>query len=374
MKFAAVATINACTVIQVDQIPDVLLIVKQPSVTIPATINYTALSGATLTVSWGDGTNSVLTGNGALQSVTKNYSASGTFRVNISGDLNMLTAFLIGGEIWNVDITELGKFTNLTYLDLRPQVQTIVGDIGVLKNIHEIWMPRPLTPGESVYGSLDNCPALTVFECQGALGNEHVINVTGDFAKMTHLVEWCAVTKCTGDITALDLHYMSWGYGLGDSMTGTIQPTDLPVRIWGDMSNMVNLWYWALNAGGSTITGDCALLANIEWFATPRISKPASLASMPKLCYFIAKYDWVLTEAEVNQYLADIWANREVPRSHYVNTNAGGDWTKARGINIGNNVLSSAPTGQGLIDKANLQATVSPAVPGDGVAWTIQTR
>jgi hypothetical protein len=58
-----------------------------------------------------------------------------------------------------------------------------------------------------------------------------------------------------------------------------------------------------------------------------------------------------LTSANVNQILADVWANRAIQP------------TWVRNISL-NNAGSGAPTGQGIVDKAALQ----------GLGWTIVTN
>jgi len=71
----------------------------------------------------------------------------------------------------------------------------------------------------------------------------------------------------------------------------------------------------------------------------------------------------LLTSNNINQILADMWANRDVAKA-----------TTTRYIDLTGVVGSGAPTGQGLIDKANLQAYRSPNNDSSKPFWTVLTR
>jgi len=73
----------------------------------------------------------------------------------------------------------------------------------------------------------------------------------------------------------------------------------------------------------------------------------------------------VLDATEVNAVLAGFWANRDAAKTR-----------AERIIDIGKDVPTpnAAPTGQGLIDKAALQAYSSPTPPGTAALWTVTTN
>ena len=84
-------------------------------------------------------------------------------------------------------------------------------------------------------------------------------------------------------------------------------------------------------------------------------------ASATGLCHLYQRGVTVLTSTQVNAALAGFWANRDAvkPRSE-------------RTINL-TNTGNGAPTGQGLVDKAALQAYKSPNNTGP-VVWTVITN
>ena len=227
----------------------------------------------------------------------------------------------------------------------------------------EIWFRYPTIDGVGITGNLNLKPLLEAFEMQGGTETPEqyfVKDVTGDFANLPKMKNWCCVAKVGGVITGLtDIEYFSW------------QDYYNVAIITGDISNLVNLFSFVALTGSEAVTGSTSLLVNMEQFrANALMTKPATVNHMPKLSVFVPL--WVLTEAEVNQYLADIWANREVVRTHYKNTVA--DGVGFRSIALAAQPTSAAPTGQGVTDKTNLNATISPAVPGDGDAWTVTTN
>lgn len=81
----------------------------------------------------------------------------------------------------------------------------------------------------------------------------------------------------------------------------------------------------------------------------------------PKLNTFYSIY--VRTSAQVNQLLADLWANRDLT----------GTQQSLRIIDLRFGA-SGSPTGQGIIDKAALQAYRSPGNNPAYSLWTINTN
>ena len=83
------------------------------------------------------------------------------------------------------------------------------------------------------------------------------------------------------------------------------------------------------------------------------------------LCQMLHGGLTVLDAIEVNAVLAGFWANRGAAKSR-----------TERVIDLGKDTPTpnAAPTGQGLIDKAALQAYRSPTPPGTAALWTVITN
>lgn len=88
-----------------------------------------------------------------------------------------------------------------------------------------------------------------------------------------------------------------------------------------------------------------------------------NVTNITGLCHLYIHTTVNLTSANVNQILADFWTNRNAvkPRSE-------------RTIIMSGSPTSGAPTGQGIIDKANLAAYRSPTPPGTDSLWSITTK
>ena len=305
---------------------------------------------------------------GSLTSYSNSVSVSnGTYDVRILGELNKLEHWHTWDKNINVDITEFLKAPNIEYLGLlTPAPRKGFGCFSGMAKVKELWLNCPSIDEDDTFGydgDIDTTPLLEVFESQwNYIDGERVFpvrRVTGSFEN-TNMRQFCAETLVGGDIGACTMEYLSWVAAGANT-------------IHGDVSHWVECWWFSAEEGAESVTADTTGLVNLECFwPTLSMTKPANLQHMPKLSTF--KPPWSLTAEEVNQYLADIWANRAVPRTVTKNTVADGY----------NNVLyrtitltagtTEAPTGQGLIDKAALQAYVSPTPPGDGVAFTVVTK
>ena len=118
---------------------------------------------------------------------------------------------------------------------------------------------------------------------------------------------------------------------------------------------------------GNNVTGgyaNASVLSNLMVKGN-NMTKLTRLTTLPVLSGYIAPASVTYTSAEVNQILADLWANRD---------NAFVARYTQRSFDLRGAVGSGAPTGQGIIDKAALQNYRSP---GDNPAyskWTILTR
>jgi len=118
--------------------------------------------------------------------------------------------------------------------------------------------------------------------------------------------------------------------------------------------------------GSNTLTGD---LKNLSLLSTLDVRGSSSLTlstAIRMLCLanIVFYTTTTFTSANINQILADLWVNRDEYRTA----------SAARIINIMGNVASGAPTGQGIIDKAALQAYRTPGNDSNKSLWTIYTR
>jgi len=75
---------------------------------------------------------------------------------------------------------------------------------------------------------------------------------------------------------------------------------------------------------------------------------------------FLQNSKFTFTTGVVNSILASFWANRAITK---IDNN--------RNIDVRGSVSSGAPSGQGIIDKAALQAYASPI---GATLWTVLTR
>lgn len=370
---------------QSEQIPSpgaVNLSFKVESIlTFAAFVNIVLSGAGNVYLSFGDGTFEKVSESGSDPVwINKTYAVGDTtYDIKLYGDLDVVKKFQASGAGWNFNVTEFLKTENIEFLGttgFRPN--QLYGTITGLISLKEWWLSAPIEVNEDgIFGNTDSLVNLEVFECNGQDQNFPMANVTGDFANLPNLKQHCVVHKLMGDMTTLvNLEYFSWGYALGTPIDPQIQGDQSVARIWGDISDYTELYYIACNGGAATITGSVALLANMEVFqyVPPLLTRPANLQSMPKLCRWSCQAVWELTEAEVNQWLADLWANREEVRTWFKNTVGtfyGIGW---RDSEMSLNVSSAVPTGQGIIDRKNLNTTVNPAAPGNGVRWTITTR
>ena len=121
--------------------------------------------------------------------------------------------------------------------------------------------------------------------------------------------------------------------------------------------------------GSNTLSGPVAGLTSLAVLyvtGSNTLSGWAAIASSATgLCLFTHGGLTVLDAAEVNAVLAGFWASRDAARSR-----------AERIIDIGKDTPTpnAAPTGQGLIDKAALQAYRSPTPPGTAALWTVTTN
>ena len=125
-----------------------------------------------------------------------------------------------------------------------------------------------------------------------------------------------------------------------------------------------------IDVGGSnTLSGSVAGLTQLTYLGVVGSNTisgwGAIAASATGLCQMTHGGLTVLDATEVNAVLAGFWANRDAAKSR-----------AERVIDLGKDTPTpdAAPTGQGLIDKAALQAYRSPTPPGTAALWTVTTN
>lgn len=117
--------------------------------------------------------------------------------------------------------------------------------------------------------------------------------------------------------------------------------------------------------GNNTLTGSIATLTALWTFTvggSNTIVYP-NTTNIHGLYSLVVPVTCTLTSENVNQILADFWANRNYAK--------GGT---QRIINIAGNATSGAPTGQGITDKDALKLERSPNPPGTAALWIVTTR
>lgn len=173
----------------------------------------------------------------------------------------------------------------------------------------------------------------------------------------------------------------------GDGLNyGWLPSTNAPT-ITGDLSKFINAthfrlagantFYGNLNAlamtylhvaGSATITGDIAQVGSSSMYAcfiapTATGFTYSSVAGLPAMADFTISAGYVITSANVNQLLADFWANRNAAKTG-----------STRLIDLQGSASSGGPTGQGILDAEALRAYSSPTPPGTASLWTVNTR
>ncbi len=117
--------------------------------------------------------------------------------------------------------------------------------------------------------------------------------------------------------------------------------------------------------GSNTISGSIAGLTALQYLyvtGSNTISAFDTLAAAATgLCYL--KFNNAIDTATVNAVLAGFWANRDAAKPR-----------NERTIDLDDNAGSGAPSGQGITDKAALQAYRSPNPPGTAALWTVSTK
>jgi hypothetical protein len=259
--------------------------------------------------------------------------------------LTRLAYLNLGGNFAGAgDITTL----NLGSLIIGNQAanRNVVGDITGWTNCWYFSVPNT----NDFYGSWSNKPKITTITSYSTLA------WTGSLTGYTNLTTVSLASANAGTTVGADLSTLT---NLTVLSAGSAANTQWA----GDISNLTKLTNLTIN--GNTCSGSPDLLTKLTIWSVGgnnTITPFTNLTAMTGLSNFVACPNWVLTSAQVNQYLADFWANKDVAKSR-------GD----RVINLLGNASSQGPIGQGITDKTSLQGYKTPNNTGP-VVWTVTTR
>jgi hypothetical protein len=340
---------------------------------------------------WGDGNKSEPTSGSTMN--TNEYAVAAIYNIYISHPDSLVefrnhgTSYFANGN----DVSQLNKCTNLEKILLDNnnktpytgsidgwnkglkdiQVVGVNGDPGITGDVAPFIALTRIWVWSSLHGNMSNSIHMKELNFGGNetvtfdmsawddiewLNNQYAFDVVmiGSITGKVHLHEicwWGTVHHLEGDIaTCVALTYLTFNNASLSHISGDISALTL-ITTFGD-------------PGPSDITGSLAALIDLEYFigsSHNTIVKPVRLNLLTKICY-LSKSDWVWSTAEVNAMLADVWANRNSART-----------ALARRL-IFNTVGSGAPSGQGITDKAALEAYRSPTPPGTAALWTIDTN
>lgn len=250
---------------------------------------------------------------------------------------------VVGGIVTNTDVLNL-----------------VSGSVTKYKSLKRIFIYGQNT----IYGDMTGC--IDLIDCYLSGLNR----ITADVSTWTKIkqIEGDGYNGLYGSITnCADFEYicLSGINRIGGDVTGKTKITYLSggYNLFGDISGLINLWYF--QPYGGLCSGSIVNLTKLAIFsASGTISKPPDLLNNKQLQMFIAG-NWVLSSAEINKYLADFWTMKDEVKLN--------DSTY-RYIDLIAAVGSGSPTGQGLIDKANLQAYRTPTPPGTSALWVVYSR
>ena len=296
-------------------------VLSQPETQLSIQFNVrVAASGHKVNVWWGDGTSDSYTpGTGTNTSCAKTYGSTALRPVVVIGRVSRF-------ESTNTD----GK--------------TAFG--GRMQGFRDALAYLYVIGSNTLSGSVAGLTALTLLQVQGSN------TLSGSVAGLTGLTYISVsgnntLTGSVAGLTGLTYLSVSGSNTLSGSVAGLTGLTLLFVggnnTLTGSVAGLTDLTLLFVG-GNNTLTG---------WETVA--------ASATGLCYLYQRGVTVLTSTQVNAALAGFWANRDAvkPRSE-------------RTINL-TNTGNGAPTGQGLVDKAALQAYKSPNNTGP-VVWTVTTN
>lgn len=268
----------------------------------------------------------------------------------------------------NNNITgDISNLIDLTYLYTNDACGSLIGSITLLTKLTYIFVGNTTI----LSGSISDLTSLTYVQINGDN------SLTGDLTNLVDLTFLLVLgnnVSITGDVTGLTKLTTLRIEGT-NSITGDVSGlTELTVLVnnngintntlYGDVTGLTKMVYLELS-GNNSVTGDIQYMTNLQvcyTFGTSILSVP-NVTNIKGLLYLKLHDTVTLTSDNVNQILADFWANRDEPKLR-----------TERIINIAGSLSSGSPTGQGIIDKAALQAYRSPNNDPTKALWTVTTR
>ena len=281
-----------------------------------------------LEINWGDGTTNEYTLTSAAQAISKNYGTTANRGVVLVGNITYFRSAedaAYGGVGTSSFGGDISTMTGLTYLYIAGS-NTLSGSVTNLTGLTYLLV----NGSNTISGSVTNLTALTRIHVGGA-------------------------NTLSGSIT--NLTGLNWIYAYGsNSITGSI-------------NNLTNLTLLSIGSSSTTVSGSLTNLTNMQVLAVygPNctITGWEDVATHATgLCLMVHGGNTVLTSAQVNAILAGFWTNRNATKPY------SGTY---RTITLNTVPGTGAPTGQGLIDKAALQAYRSPNDDSQYPVWTVLT-
>ena len=358
----------------------------------------------TIRIDWGDGVQNVYNLSGVISLISHTYTGASANKTIIIYNAENITGLTTG---WTATASEqyrytinLNEFINLNTIDGRSTKTTLTGNIGSLYKLTSI---SDVGLG-TIYANLVFLDRIIYLKCRlsvtaGDIADlksiEYIVlsnntNITGDISNLLHLktiaiygtntlfgsisnltnLEYLEVLgnrNLTGSFTNLTKIQFVNSSGTRDTFSGDLTgKTSLsyflyegPGTVTGDISTLSALTYCRFT-GNNTIYG-ASLPNNIQYLEAYGLNNIniSGVLNCPKLS-MLTNTRQIYTSIQVNQILSDFWTNRAINKVLAFRT-----------INLTGGVGSASPTGQGLIDKANLSAYQSP--PGT-TYWTVVTR
>jgi hypothetical protein len=230
---------------------------------------------------------------------------------------------------------QTGNITNITTPNL---VHISLGDQADIKlyiditNMQFIKNIDSYAQGSRIGGNVGTCPQLEHI-CDGTLLNDYYGNIA-----------LCSEYK----------YLDNTGGGVSGGM-------------YGDISNLTHAYrfqsYNCINSFTGTLPNAAGLQSFICANDNSNITQPTRLNTFTQLGRLVVD-TWTFTAIQLNQLLADVWANRNAVK---------GGQTTEREMHFHYN-SSAAPTGQGITDRDALRLYRSPTPPGTAALWTILTN
>jgi len=270
--------------------------------------------------------------------VTLNIAGTNTLSGSVARLVKMTFFYAKGSNTFSGSIAGLTQLTTL----LCWGSNTLSGSITGLTKLTYL----SIAGSNTISGSIAGCTLLTYLDIEG---NN---SISGSIAGLTLLTGIVAsgTNTISGSIAGCTLLTLL-------NVTGNNS-------ISGSIAGLVHLLY-ANVTGTNSLTGDISALTLLYHFSVQgsNTCSFSTVINLHSLDYLNVYTTVTLTSDNVNQLLADFWANRDYAKTE-----------STRLISIAGSVTSGAPTGQGIIDKAALQAYHSPTPPGTAVFWTVTTR